>query len=58
MDVTKLLTYLDIVGVFFAAAAGLIHMMGLADTKAGKAINAVSIDIVGLIKAMRQKGGS
>jgi len=53
--VEKILVYLDVAGVAFASAAAMIHATGLDQTRAGKAIRSVSIDIVGLIKALRSK---
>lgn len=55
MDAHQILVYLDIVGVAFAGVTAILHLSGLDQTKVGKAVSSVSIDLLGAIKALRTK---
>lgn len=55
MEVEKILTWLDIVGAGFALVTAGIHAAGLDNTKFGKAVSSVSIDVLGFFKALRGK---
>lgn len=60
MDAEKVLIYLDLVGAVFAGTTVILRLAGLDETKIGKAIKSVSIDVLGAVHALRalKKGGT